>query len=154
MLLAAFMLATAVPPAPCADKGTALYVDATQRTLWLCESGTAVAEMPVALGRGGLDKRVAGDAKVPLGEYPLGAPRASQAFHLFIPVGYPTASQRQKGFSGGAIGVHGPPRAYGGPVSTEIDWTLGCIAVGTDDEIGRVASWLEATKARRIIIAE
>jgi hypothetical protein len=35
-----------------------------------------------------------------------------------------------------------------------MDWTLGCIAVGTDAEIGRVAGWLKATKARRIIIAE
>jgi len=154
MLFAALVLATGVPPTPCADKGTALYVDATQRTLWLCEAGNAVDAMPVALGQGGLDKRVAGDAKVPLGEYPLGSPRPSTAYHLFIPVGYPTPSQRHRGFSGGAIGVHGPPRAYGGPISTQIDWTLGCIAVGTDDEIGRVAGWLEATKARRIIIAE
>lgn len=154
MLMAAFLLATTVLPPPCAGKGTALYVEAAQRTLWLCESGTAVEAIPVALGRGGLDKRVAGDAKVPLGEYPLGSPVPSQAFHLFIPVGYPTARQRHQGFSGGAIGVHGPPRAYQGPVSTNIDWTLGCIAVGTDAEITRVAEWLKASKARRIVIAE
>jgi murein L,D-transpeptidase YafK len=154
MLFAALVLATAVPPTPCADKGTALYVDATQRTLWLCEAGNAVDAMPVALGQGGLDKRVAGDAKVPLGEYPLGSPRPSTAYHLFIPVGYPTPSQRRQGFTGGAIGVHGPLRAYGGPAGTAIDWTLGCIAVGTDAEIGRVADWLKATKASRIIIAE
>jgi murein L,D-transpeptidase YafK len=154
MLIAVFMLATTVLSEPCSGKGTALYVDATQRTLWLCEAGKAVAALPVALGRGGLDKRVAGDAKVPLGEYPLGSPVPSKDYHIFIPVGYPTASQRRRGFSGGAIGVHGPPRAFGGPPSTAIDWTLGCIAVGTDAEIGRVAGWLKATKARRIIIAE
>jgi murein L,D-transpeptidase YafK len=154
MLFAAFVLATMVPPAPCSGMGTALYVDATQRTLWLCESGKASEAIPVALGRGGLHKRVEGDAKVPLGEYPLGSPRSSKAYHLFIPVGYPTPSQRRQGFTGGAIGVHGPLRAYGGPAGTAIDWTLGCIAVGTDAEIGRVADWLKATKARRIIIAE
>jgi murein L,D-transpeptidase YafK len=154
MLFAAFVLATMVPPAPCADKGTALYVDATQRVLWLCESGKAVEAIPVALGRGGVNKRVEGDAKVPLGEYPLGSPVPSKAYHLFIPVGYPTPGQRRSGFTGSAIGVHGPHRGYGGPFSTVIDWTLGCIAVGTDDEIGRVAGWLKATKARRIIIAE
>ena len=154
MLFAAFILALTTPPEPCAGKGTALYVDATQRTLWLCESGKAIEAMPVALGKGGLDKRVAGDAKVPLGTYDLGSPRPSKSFHLFIPVGYPTPTQRRNGFSGGAIGVHGPLRAYGGPISTGIDWTLGCIAVGTDEEIGRVTDWLKASKARRIIIAE
>ena len=154
MLIAAFVLALTAPPEPCADKGTALFVDATHRTLWLCESGKAVEAMPVALGRGGLDKRVEGDAKVPLGAYPLGSARPSKSFHLFIPVGYPTSTQRRNGFSGGAIGVHGPLRAYGGAISTGIDWTLGCIAVGTDEEIGRVADWLETSKARRIIIAE
>ena len=154
MLIAAFVLAMTAPPEPCAGKGTALYVDATHRTLWLCESGKAIEAMPVALGRGGLDKRVEGDAKVPLGAYALGSPRSSKSFHLFIPVGYPTPTQRRNGFSGGAIGVHGPLRAYGGAISTGIDWTLGCIAVGTDEEIGRVADWLKASKARRIIIAE
>jgi murein L,D-transpeptidase YafK len=154
MLLAAFLLATMAPPAPCSDKGTALFVDATERVLWLCESGEAIEAIPVALGRGGLDKRVEGDAKVPLGEYPLGSPVPSKAYHLFIPVGYPTPGQSRQGFTGGAIGVHGPKRAYGGPISTGIDWTLGCIAVGTDEEIARVADWLKATKARRIIIAE
>jgi hypothetical protein len=39
-------------------------------------------------------------------------------------------------------------------MSTDIDWTLGCIALGTDDEIGRVAEWLATTKTRRIIIAK
>jgi murein L,D-transpeptidase YafK len=154
MLLAALVLATMAPPAPCAGKGTALYVNATERKLWLCESGKAIEAIPVALGSGGLNKRVETDAKVPLGEYPLGSPRPSKAYHLFIPVGYPTPSQRRDGFTGGAIGVHGPRRGYRGPVSTTMDWTLGCIAVGTDAEIGRVAGWLKATKARRIIIAE
>ncbi|HET9727633.1 MAG TPA: L,D-transpeptidase family protein [Gemmatimonadales bacterium] len=154
MLIAAFLLTLALPPKPCAGRGTALVVDATQRTLWLCQEGKAVDELPVALGRGGLDKHVEADGKVPLGEYPLGAPVPSKAFHLFIPVGYPTPSQRRQGFTGGAIGVHGPGRAYQGPPSTAMDWTLGCIAVGTDDEIGRVARWVTTAKARRIVIAK
>jgi len=154
MLFAALLLATTPAPEPCAGKGTALYVNATERVLWLCESGRAKDSLPVALGRGGVNKRVEGDAKVPLGEYPLGWPRISKAYHLFIPVGYPTPSQRRKGFSGGAIGVHGPIKGYGGPITTAIDWTLGCIAVGSDDEIGRVADWVRTTRAHRIIIEE
>lgn len=154
MLIAAFLLTLTAPPERCAGKGTAIYVVATQRMLWLCEAGHATDSVPVALGRGGVDKRVEGDAKVPLGEYRLGAPVPSKAYHLFIPVGYPTPSQRRRGFTGGAIGVHGPIRSQQGPVSTNIDWTLGCIAVGTDAEIGRVADWLRTTGAGRIIIAE
>jgi murein L,D-transpeptidase YafK len=154
MLFAAMALALTASPTPCSGKGTAVYVDATERRLWLCESGTPVGSMPVALGRGGLDKRWEGDGKVPLGAYPLAAPRPSKAFHLFIPVGYPTPSQRRQGLSGGAIGVHGPSRAHSGPLSTGMDWTLGCIAVGTDAEIERVARWVRESKARRIIIEE
>ena len=153
MLFAAFMLAVAVPPGPCADKGTALFVNASERMLWLCESGEAMDSLPVALGKGGVDKQTEGDAKVPLGEYPLGSPRASKDYHLFIPVGYPTPSQRRKGFTGGSIGVHGPIRSYGGPVALAVDWTLGCIALGTDDEIDRVGDWVKTTKVHRIIIA-
>jgi len=154
MLFAAMVMAFAITPTPCSGKGTALYVDATERRLWLCQSGAPVESMPVALGRGGLDKRWEGDGKVPLGAYPLAAPRASKAFHLFIPVGYPTPSQRREGLSGGAIGVHGPSRVHSGPLSTGMDWTLGCIAVGTDAEIERVARWLEQSRARRIIIED
>jgi murein L,D-transpeptidase YafK len=154
MVFAAMALALTVSLAPCSGKGTAVYVDATERRLWLCKSGAPVMSMPVALGRGGLDKRWEGDGKVPLGAYPLGAPRASKAFHLFIPVGFPTPIQRRQGFNGGAIGIHGPSRAHSGPLSTGMDWTLGCIAVGTDDEIDRVARWVKESKARRIIIEE
>ena len=152
MLIAVLALALTAPAEPCGDKGTALFVDAAERVLWLCESGAAEAAIPVALGKGGLDKRAEGDAKLPLGEYPLGSPRPSSAYHLFIPVGYPTPGQRRSGYTGGAIGIHGPIRGYTGPVSTNIDWTLGCIAVGTDAEIARVAEWVRASKARRIII--
>jgi murein L,D-transpeptidase YafK len=154
MLHAALALILIGPPAPCAGKGTALYVNATERMLWLCEAGSAVEAMPVALGKGGVDKRVEGDAKVPLGEYRLGSPRPSKSYYKFIPVGYPTPTQRRRGLSGGAIGVHGPPRAYAGPESTWIDWTLGCIAVGTDEELDRVADWVRTTRVRRIIIEE
>lgn len=154
MLIAVLLLAMTPPAEPCAGKGTALYVEADQRTLWLCESGRAVEALPVALGRGGLDKRVEADGKVPLGEYPLGPALTSKAFHVFIPVGYPTPSQRRRGFTGGAIGVHGPSRADQGRFSTGMDWTLGCIAVGSDDEIDRVARWVRTAHARRIIISE
>ncbi len=108
--------------------------------------------LPVALGSGGIDKRKQGDAKLPLGEYGLGEPRPSRKFHTFIPVGYPTAAQVRQGYTGGDVGVHGPPRLAHGPLTTAIDWTLGCVAVGTDDEIDRIARWVRTKKVNRVVI--
>jgi len=150
------ILAVAVSAAdtPCAGRGTTLYVNAARRGIWLCEDGASKGVMRVALGQGGLDKHVQGDAKVPLGEYSLAQAAPSGDFHLLLLVGYPTAQQRKDGYTGDAIGVHGPLRGFSGPSSTDRDWTLGCIAVGTDGEIERIASWVKAKNVRRIVIEE
>jgi murein L,D-transpeptidase YafK len=147
-----FTLAATAEHDPCTDRGTALYVNAAKRGVWLCEQGVSHGVLRVALGQGGLDKRKQGDAKLPLGEYPLGRAVPSADFHLSLPVGYPTMQQRKLGFTGSAIGVHGPLRGFTGPTSTDRDWTLGCIAVGTDAEIERIAEWVQVKAVRRIII--
>ena len=139
---------------PCGPGETAMVVDTRAHRLTLCEAGRARESFPVALGSGGVDKRRVGDNKTPLGAYGLGAPRASQDFHLFVPVAYPTAAQARLGFTGSAIGIHGPPRGFAGalariPVPLP-DWTAGCIAVRTDAEIDRIAAWLRARTAPRI----
>ncbi|MGH9888996.1 MAG: L,D-transpeptidase family protein, partial [bacterium] len=124
-------------------------------TLSLCEGGRAEETFRVALGTGGVGKRRQGDAKVPLGAYPLGTPRGSALFGTFILVGYPTPAQRREGFTGGDVGVHGPPRASRtGPseVNTSTDWTLGCIAVGSDAEIERIARWVREKRIGRIVL--
>jgi murein L,D-transpeptidase YafK len=137
---------------PCRGKGTTLYVNTARRAMWLCEAGVSTATMRVALGQGGVGKHFEGDAKVPLGEYSISQARSSQSFHLFLLVGYPTPQQRRAGFTGSAVGVHGPMRGFSGPSSTDQDWTLGCIAVGTDREIERVADWVKTKAVRRILI--
>ena len=51
-----------------------------------------------------------GDRKTPLGSYPLGKPRLSEQFGIFISIGYPTLEQRRNEKNpGGAVGIHGPP---------------------------------------------
>ncbi len=49
------------------------------------------------------------------------------------------------GFTGTAVGIHGPPRANvnDGSSNTALDWTWGCIAVGSDPEIREIAAWLK-----------
>jgi len=129
---------------PCSRYDTAVVVDVHVRSLWLCELGATQAHYPVALGRGGTGKRTRGDRKTPLGSYALGEPRLSDRFGVFIPVSYPTAAQRRRGFTGGEIGIHGPQRRFewAGSWNTYVDWTDGCIALATLDEAIEVATFV------------
>jgi murein L,D-transpeptidase YafK len=138
----------------CADRETTVRVDVRERTLFLCEGGEVRGRFGVALGVNGVGKQREGDGRTPLGAYPLGAPRASQRYGTFIPVGYPTAAQARRGLTGGAIGIHGPPRAFAwaGRANTAADWTAGCIAVGSDAEIERIAAWLRARRGAGVRI--
>ena len=142
------------PAAPCPDRGRVVVVHSASHSLFLCRDGRAEARHRVALGRGGIDKRVEGDERTPAGRYPLGAPRPSSSFHLFVPFGYPTAAQRADGRTGGAIGIHGPDRRFRflGSLTTAFDWTAGCIAVGKDAEIDRIAEWATAVGGTSILI--
>jgi hypothetical protein len=132
-------------PAPCPATGDAIVVLTGDRALWLCADGAPAARFPVALGRKGLGKRRRGDERTPLGTYPLGSPRASAQYGTFIPISYPTPAQAARGYTGDAVGIHGPPRGMdarqGYPV-TDVDWTLGCIATGTDEEVGAIADFV------------
>jgi L,D-peptidoglycan transpeptidase YkuD (ErfK/YbiS/YcfS/YnhG family) len=134
--------------APCAGATNAVVVDTRTRTLALCASGAPEQTFPVALGAGGLGKQREGDGRTPLGDYPLGAPRASKSFGTFIPVGYPTPAQTRAGMTGGAIGIHGPARgwAWAGAANTVTDWTAGCIAVGSDAEIAQISAWVRTRR--------
>lgn len=141
-------------PEPCKGQKNAIVVDTGQHRLLICQEDKKIGEFSVAIGRGGIDKRKQGDKKTPLGEYSLGAPRPSSQFGIFIPVGYPTLEQMTKGFTGGDVGVHGPSRIFKwlGRFNTWIDWTQGCIAVGTDKEISEIAQWVREQHGNMIVI--
>ena len=148
----------AAAPAPraadCQPDETAIVVDTSAHRLHLCRDGARAHSFVVALGMSGVDKRRVGDNRTPLGSYPLGMPRASRWFHRFIPVAYPTAAQQRAGFSGSAIGIHGPPRGLETAARLAMlvasDWTAGCIAVATDDEIERIVAWVDARQVRTV----
>ncbi|HEX2660740.1 MAG TPA: L,D-transpeptidase family protein [Polyangia bacterium] len=141
-------------PGPCHPHETAVVVETRARRLHLCEAGQVARSFDVALGVGGVGKQRQGDNKTPLGEYGLGPPRASHDYHLFVPVGYPTVAQARQGFTGSAIGIHGPPRGFAGLLAragTVVpNWTAGCIALPSDDEIEAVAAWLRRQTTRRV----
>ncbi len=102
----------------------------------------------------GVGKRCVGDKKTPLGEYELGQPKQSGKFRFFIPIKYPNAEQSSKGYTGGNIGIHGPHRGspWLGKDSAKVDWTHGCIAVGTDEDIIEVAQWVQDQGVKKVII--
>ena len=155
VLAAAHVWAHADPThRPCPPRETLLLVDADARVLCLCRDGRADATFRVALGRGGIDKRAEGDGRTPLGSYGLQASRPSTRYHVFIPVAYPTAEQQRSGYTGGDVGVHGPHIAFASlrHATLWVDWTRGCIAVGTGAEADRIAAWVRARGAARISI--
>lgn len=138
----------------CRAHGTRVVIQTTRHLLTLCDAGTVHATYRVAFGSKGFGKTTEGDRKTPLGRYTLDTPRPSQAYHLFIPIGYPTEEQRARGYTGGAIGIHGPRRKVArrsspGRIS---DWTQGCIAVWSDREIEAIAQWVAARLPLEVVI--
>jgi murein L,D-transpeptidase YafK len=131
-----------------------VVVDTRAHQMHLCDAGKVDRTFAVALGARGVGKQREGDNRTPLGRYGLGSPRASKSFHIFVPVGYPTREQARLGFTGGAIGIHGPPRGYGTLAQLAMlvaqDWTAGCIAVATDAEIEAVAAWVRAREVKDV----
>jgi murein L,D-transpeptidase YafK len=129
----------------CRANETGIVVDTRAHQMVLCGDGKIERTFAVALGMRGVGKQREGDNRTPLGRYGLGPPRASQHFHIFVPVQYPTPAQARMGFTGGAIGIHGPPRGWSFAELASLvaqDWTAGCIAVATDDDIEAVAAWI------------
>lgn len=157
MLMAALLAACGVSaaPAPCADNAEPFIAVSTQQhRMWLCAGGVPEHEYRVRLGFGGVGKTKEGDGKVPLGNYALGAPRPSEKFKLFIPIAYPTAEQRAQGYTGSAVGIHGPSRGWRwlGSWMNAFDTTAGCVAVASDQEIAGIADWVKRTQAGSVVL--
>jgi hypothetical protein len=159
LVVAALLCAGSPPGAPprgagCRPDESAVVVDTSAHRLRLCWRGEPERTFVVSLGVSGVDKRREGDNRTPLGDYPLGRARTSRLFHTFIPVAYPTPAQARTGYTGGAIGIHGPPRGLGGVTRllalVASDWTAGCIAVATDDEIDEIATWMRQRAVRGV----
>ena len=141
-------------PTSCVETGTYLEVDTASHRLYLCENQITQGTYGVRLGVGGIGKTTEGDRKTPVGTYELGAPRASAKYGQFVPIGYPTAEQRDAGFTGTAVGVHGPDRRYTwlGSAINWMDTTDGCIGLATNEEMTRVAAWIDSHAAKQITI--
>ena len=131
-----------------------MVVDADDNRLHLCSNGRSEGDYGVSLGRNGVGKTREGDARTPVGVFSLGEPRGSREFHLFIPVGYPTTEQRKAGFTGGAVGIHGPKRGWRwlGRLANVYNWTGGCIAVNREQDIEAIAAWVRLKRVTTVSI--
>jgi L,D-peptidoglycan transpeptidase YkuD (ErfK/YbiS/YcfS/YnhG family) len=132
----------------------AVVVETSRHELTLCEGSRAKESFGVRLARNGVGKRREGDKKTPLGRYALGAPNASSDYGTFVPIGYPTEAQRREGYTGSAVGVHGPDRRikWAGALANAFDTTDGCVGIATDEEMNRLATWLRAHTSASIDI--
>ena len=158
LLIVALLLAPAEALAaePCASLSVPhLFVSATEHSLYLCRSQRTEATFSVRLARSGVGKTHEGDEKLPVGTYALGLPRRSKQYGVFIPIDYPTAAQRRRGYTGGSVGVHGPDRRvrWLGHLVNTFDTTDGCVGLATDEEMQRIASWIRRTRANTIVLA-
>lgn len=140
-------------PATCAlINGINVYTK--KHILNICKQGMVVKTFKVALGFKGVGKRKAGDNKTPIGLYSLAYPRKSTQFKVFIPILYPTRKQLAAGYTGRDVGIHGPTQS-----ASWMSWlnnlpfsTRGCIAVGKNNYIEYVASWVKANPGTKILI--
>jgi murein L,D-transpeptidase YafK len=155
ILLLSLLGAVASPVEPCGRfEAATVWVDTRAHRLYACESRASNRWYDIRLGRRGTGKMKAGDGKTPLGTYPLGQPRTSKRYGTFVPVGYPTLEQSRHGFTGSAIGVHGPLRSvrWLGRAVNWFDTSDGCIGLATDEDMATLAAWVRARRAGTIVI--
>ncbi|MBK7893061.1 MAG: L,D-transpeptidase family protein [Bdellovibrionales bacterium] len=112
------------------------------------------ANYDLSLGLFGIGKTKEGDWRTPTGTYSLAMPRPSDKFGIFMEIGYPTKEQREKGFTGGDVGIHGPKRMLrcAGFLNVVVDWTQGCLAVASDGFIKEIAQFVKQNKVKEITI--
>jgi hypothetical protein len=139
-------VASGLVPSLCVGADRRVVVDLAAHRLALCDGTTLVQAFSVRLGRGGVGKTREGDGKTPIGLYALGSPRPSQRYGTFIPIGYPTDEQRKLGYTGSAVGVHGPARwiKWLGAWVNTFDSSDGCVGVALDGEIETIGAWVRA----------
>lgn len=139
---------------PNCSLNSGLIVYGKQQRLLVCENSRVIHNFRVALGTRGLGKTRALDKKTPLGLYDLGQARPSSRFETFIPIAYPTLQQVKQGYTGSAVGIHGPYWLFGlaGEFNTLFNWTQGCVALASQAEISTLALWLKQNPEAKILL--
>lgn len=118
-----------------------VVVDASHSRVYVFEQQTSglqlIRSFYASVGRSGIDKRIEGDLRTPLGVYFITSRLDDQQVEELygigaLPLNYPNEHDRRLGRTGSGIWLHGVPRAtYSrSPYATE-----GCVALANDDMI-------------------
>lgn len=142
------LLYTSPPPSPgtTADK---IVVKKSRRRLLLMDGQTVVKSYLVALGKNSGPKTSQGDKKTPEGIYHHCFVKHPTRYHKAIYITYPNSTERRRGYTGGAVEIHGLPalpfhlEKYLGTWIILLGWTDGCVMLTNPDmdEILQVAKF-------------
>jgi hypothetical protein len=133
----------------------AIVVDTSMARLYLFENGpnglVLLRDHYVAIGKQGIDKKVEGDMRTPLGTYHLGLRRDVAVEHYgaaALPLNYPNEYDRLVGRGGRSIWLHGERAgSYArSPLATD-----GCIVLSNDD-MQRLADTVETRDTPVLIV--
>jgi L,D-transpeptidase YnhG len=126
----------------------AIAIDAAHSRLYLFENRTPVgaadktppnlqlvADFFISVGKSGIDKRLEGDGRTPLGNYYITAAKDRKSLPAFygagaLPINYPNAFDNHKGRTGSGIWLHGTPpdQFVRAPLASD-----GCVVVSNPD---------------------
>jgi murein L,D-transpeptidase YafK len=147
----------------------AIAVDASRSRLYLFENTTSpgktgestappalrlIGDFFISVGKSGINKRVEGDGRTPLGAYYITSVREKKTLPEFygagaLPINYPNALDVQRGRTGSGIWLHGsPPQQYvRAPLASD-----GCVVLSNPDMDRLLA--LVAPRTTPVVIAE
>ena len=149
-LLLAALLAAATPavaqPTAVSAPVTRVVVNKAERELLLYAGEQLVRRYPINLGDAPVGhKTTEGDERTPEGDYRLDWRNPNSRYHRSIHISYPNAADRaqakERGVSpGGDIMIHGLPNGldWAASVLANTDWTDGCIALTSNDDMDEV----------------
>ena len=117
----------------------AIAIDATKSRLYLFENSATglklMADYYISVGKSGLEKKIEGDLRTPLGIYFITSnldPKSLKNFYGAgaLPVNYPNQLDIKRGKTGSGIWLHGtPPTQYArAPLATD-----GCVVLANPD---------------------
>lgn len=136
----------------------AIAVDTSRSRLYLFEnsaSGTKlIADYYISVGKSGIEKKVEGDLRTPLGVYFITSnldPNTLKDFYGSgaLPINYPNQLDMRRGKTGSGIWLHGTPRDQfsRAPLSTD-----GCVAIANPD-LERITRTVEI-RTTPVVIAQ
>ena len=126
----------------------AIAIDASHSRLYLFENKSPatnsgkgppnlqlIADFFISVGKSGIDKRLEGDGRTPLGNYYITAAKDRKSVPAFygagaLPINYPNAFDNHKGRTGSGIWLHGTPpdQFVRAPLASD-----GCVVVSNPD---------------------